>query len=78
VEYHAQAESWFRLALDAVHRQQAKSWGFRASMHLSWLWQSQGKRTETGQLLAEVYSWFTQGFDTADVQEAKAQLDDLA
>ena len=44
-------------------------------MRLSWLWEGQGKRAEACQLLAEVYSWFTEGFDTADVQEAEALLD---
>jgi predicted ATPase len=49
----------------------------RAAMSLSRLWQRQGKRTEAHALLAEVYSWFTEGFDTADLQDAKALLDEL-
>src|SRR5713101_5686182 len=58
-------------------RRQAKSWELRAAMSLSRLWQQQGKRTEAYELLAPVYSGFTEGFDTADLQEAKALLDEL-
>jgi predicted ATPase len=74
----AEAESCFRQALDVARRQQAKSLELRAAMSLSRLWQCQGKRTAAYQLLAEVYGWFTEGFDTADLQEAKALLDELA
>jgi predicted ATPase len=56
----------------------AKSWELRAAMSLSRLWQQQGKRAEAHQLLAEVYHWFTEGFDTADLQEARAVLGALA
>ncbi len=55
-------------------RQQAKSWELRAAVSLSRLWQQQGKRAEAYRLLAEVYGWFTEGFDTHDLQEAKALL----
>jgi predicted ATPase len=57
---------------------QAKSWELRAATSLSRLWQQQGKRALARQLLAEVYGWFTEGFDTADLQEAQALLDELA
>ena len=55
-----------------ARRQQAKSWELRAATSLSRLWQQQGQRTEAHALLAPVYGWFTEGFDTADLQEAKA------
>ena len=77
-ENHAAAEACFQQALDLARRQQAKSWELRAAMSLSRLWQRQGKRREAHQLLAEVYGWFTEGFDTADLQEAKALLVQLA
>jgi class 3 adenylate cyclase/predicted ATPase len=73
----AQAEACFQQALTIAHRQQAKSWELRAAMSLSRLWQQQGKRKEAHDLLAPVYHWFTEGFDTVDVQEAKALLDEL-
>jgi predicted ATPase len=60
-----------------AHRQQAKSLELRAAMSLSRLWQQQGKRDEARQLLAPIYDWFTEGFDTPDLQEAKALLDEL-
>jgi predicted ATPase len=65
-------------AIEIAHRQQAKSLELRAVMRLSRLWQQQGRRVEAYELLAPIYGWFTEGFDTADVQEAKALLDDLA
>ena len=58
--------------------QQAKSWELRAALSLSRLWQRQGKRTEARALLAPVYGWFTEGFDTADLKDARALLDELA
>ena len=58
-----------------ARRQQAKSLELRAAMSLARLWQHQGKRAEAHQLLAEVYGWFTEGFNTTDLQEAKALLD---
>jgi predicted ATPase len=73
-----QAEACFRRALDIARRQQAKSWELRTAMSLSQLWQHQRKRQEARQLLAPIYDWFTEGFDTADLQEAKALLDRLA
>ena len=73
-----EAEESFHLALTVARRQQAKSLELRAAMSLSRLWQQQGKRVEARQLLAEVYGWFTEGFDTADLQEAKALLAELA
>jgi TOMM system kinase/cyclase fusion protein len=74
----AEAEAWLQRALDVARRQQAKSLELRAAMSLSRLWQQQGKRAEAHALLAPVYSWFTEGFDTADLQEARALLDALA
>jgi predicted ATPase len=72
-----EAEACFHQALTVARRQQAKSLELRAAMSLSRLWQQQGKREEARELLAPVYSWFTEGFDTADLQEAKALLDEL-
>ena len=69
-----EAETCFRQALDIARRQQAKSWELRAAMSLARLWQRQGKRDAARQVLAEVYGWFTEGFDTADLQEARALL----
>jgi predicted ATPase len=77
-ESDLEAETCFRQALDIARRQEAKSWELRAAMSLSRLWQRQGKRADACQLLAEVYGWFTEGFDTADLQEAKALLEELA
>ncbi len=68
----------FQQALTIARRQQAKSWELRAAMSLSRLWQQQGKRAEAYELLAPIYDWFTEGFDTADLQEARALLDLLA
>jgi predicted ATPase len=70
-------EACFQQALDIARRQQAKSLELRAAMSLSRLWQRQGKRAEAYTLLAPIYGWFTEGFDTADLQEAKALLDEL-
>jgi len=67
-------ETCFRQALDIARRQQAKSLELRAAMSLGRLWQRQGQTEQARQLLAEVYAWFTEGFDTADLQEAKALL----
>jgi predicted ATPase len=72
-----EAEEHFHQALTVARRQQAKSWELRAAMSLSRLWQQQGKRTEAYELLAPIYGWFTEGFDTADLQEAKALLEEL-
>ena len=76
-KHYAEAETCFQQALETARRQQAKSWELRAAMSLARLWQRQGKRAAAHQLLAEVYGWFTEGFDTADLQEAKALLEAL-
>ena len=73
----AEAEAWLQRALDVARRQEAKSLELRAAMSLSRLWQQQGKRAEAHALLAPIYGWFTEGFDTADLQEAKALLQEL-
>src|SRR5262249_16272902 len=67
-----QAEAFFLKAIEIARRQQAKSLELRAVMSLSRLWQSQGKKDEVRQLLVEIYGWFTEGFETKDLQEAKA------
>jgi DNA-binding winged helix-turn-helix (wHTH) protein/predicted ATPase len=72
------AEACFHQALAVARRRQAKSWELRAAMSLSRMWQQQGKRDEARELLAPIYGWFTEGFDTADLQEAKALLEELA
>src|SRR5262249_17792131 len=77
-ENQAEGEACVRRALDVARHQQAKSLELRATISLCGLWQQQGKRAEARQLLAEVYNWFTEGFDTADLQEARALLAALA
>jgi predicted ATPase len=77
-EQQDEVETCFQQALDTARRQQAKLLELRASVSLSRLWQHQGQRTEAYALLAPIYGWFTEGFDTADLQEAKALLDALA
>jgi predicted ATPase len=72
-----QAEACFRQALAVAHHQQAKSLELRAAMSLSRLWQRQGRQAEARELLAPIYGWFTEGFDTADLQGAKALLEEL-
>ncbi len=74
---HAEAEHCFSQALDIAHRQQAKSWELRAAVSLGRLWRQKGKRDEAHDLLAPVYNWFTEGFDTSDLKDAKALLDSL-
>jgi predicted ATPase len=74
----AQAEACFQQALAIARRQQAKSWELRAATSLARLWQRQGQRAAARELLAPVYSWFTEGFDTADLQEAQALIEMLA
>jgi predicted ATPase len=74
---HEEAETWLQRALDVARRQEAKSLELRAAMSLARLWQQQGQRTAAYALLAPIYGWFTEGFDTADLQEAKALLDEL-
>jgi adenylate cyclase len=73
-----QAEVCFHKALDVARCQEAKSWELRAATSLARLWQQQGKRAAARDLLAPVYNWFTEGFDTADLQDAKALLDELS
>jgi predicted ATPase len=73
-----EAEACFQHALDVSRQQQAKSLELRAAMSLAHLWQRQGKRAEARELLAPIYDWFTEGFDTADLQEAKTLLEELA
>jgi predicted ATPase len=73
-----EAETWLQRALDVARRQEANSLELRAAMSLARLWQRQGKRQEAYDLLAPIYGWFTEGFDTADLQEAKALLEELA
>ena len=74
----AKAEAYFERALAVARAQQAKSWELRAATSLARLWRDQGKRDEARDLLAPVYGWFTEGFDTLDLKEAKALLDALA
>ncbi len=71
------AEAYFERALAVARAQQAKSWELRAAMSMARLWRDQGKRDEARNLLAPVYGWFTEGFDTLDLKEAKALLDEL-
>jgi len=71
------AETSLQQALHIARQQQAKSFELRAAMSLSRLWQQQGKQAEAYELLAPIYGWFTEGFDTADLQEAKALLAEL-
>jgi predicted ATPase len=73
----AEAEECWRQAIKVAQRQEAKSLELRAAMSLARLWQKQGKCEEARQRLAEIYGWFTEGFDTADLQEAKVLLDEL-
>jgi predicted ATPase len=73
----AKAEAYFERALAVARAQQAKSWELRAAMSMSRLWRDQGKRDEARNLLAPVYEWFTEGFDTLDLKEVKALLDEL-
>jgi predicted ATPase len=74
----AKAEGYFERALSVARQQQAKSWELRAAMSMARLWRDQGKRDEARELLAPVYGWFTEGFDTLDLKEAKALLEELA
>ena len=71
------AEAYFERALSIARQQQAKSWELRAAMSLARLWRDQGKQQQARELLAPVYGWFTEGFDTRDLKEAKALLDEL-
>jgi len=73
-----EAQRYFERALAVARQQQAKSWELRAAMSLARLWRSQGKPQHARELLAPVYGWFTEGFDTLDLKEAKALLDELS
>jgi len=72
-----EAEACFQQALTVARRQQAKSLELRAAVSLARLWQQQGQRAKAQALLAPIYGWFTEGFDTADLQEAKVLLEEL-
>jgi predicted ATPase len=71
------AEESFRTAIDIAKKQQAKSWELRATTSLARLLANQGKRAEARTMLADIYNWFTEGFATADLKDAKALLDQL-
>jgi predicted ATPase len=73
----AEAQNCFRRAIEIARAQRAKSWELRATMSLSRLLAKQGRRDEARTMLADIYNWFTEGFDTADLKDAKALLDDL-
>jgi predicted ATPase len=73
----AKAQEYFERALAVARQQQAKSWELRAAMSLARLWRDQGKVQQARELLAPVYGWFTEGFDTRDLKEAKALLEEL-
>jgi len=73
----AKAEACFERALAVARKQQAKSWELRAAMSMARLWRDQGRRDEARDLLTPVYNWFTDGFDTRDMKEAKFLLDEL-
>src|SRR6516165_7711147 len=74
----AKAEAYFKRALAVAREQQAKSWELRVAMSMARLWRDQGKRDQARDLLAPVYDWFTEGFDTHDLKESKVLLDALA
>jgi predicted ATPase len=73
-----EAEASFHKAIEVARRQQAKSWELRATVSLCRLWQKQGRVDEARQTLAEIYGWFTEGFDTPDLKEARALLEELS
>ena len=74
----AKAEAYFERALLISREQQAKSWELRAAMSMARLWRDQGKQQQAHDLLAPIYGWFTEGFDTPVLQDAKGLLDELA
>ncbi len=74
---NARAEMFFARSLDVARQQQARSWELRAAMGMAKLWLDQGRQHKAHDLLAPVYGWFTEGFDTLDLKDAKALLDDL-
>ena len=73
----AKAQAYFERALAVARKQQAKSWELRAAMSMARLWRDQGKPQQARDLLAPIYGWFTEGFDTLDLKEAKALLEEL-
>jgi len=73
----AKAEACFERALAVARKQQAKSWELRAAMSMARIWRDQGRRQQARDLLAPLYAWFTEGFDTCDLKEAKVLLDEL-
>ena len=77
MQRQGEAEVEFTRALDVARAQQAKSWELRAAMSLARLWRDQGKLQQARELLAPVYGWFTEGFDTRDLKDAKALLEEL-
>ena len=72
------AEAYFNRAIAIAREQQAKSWELRAAMSMARLWRDQAKREQAYDLLAPVYGWFTEGFNTLDLKQAKALLEELA
>jgi predicted ATPase len=76
-EAEVEAEACFQRAIEVARRQSARSWELRATMGLCRLWEKQGKREEARRMLAEIYGWFSEGFDTRDLQEAQALLEEL-
>jgi len=76
-DLQGEAEACFLKAIEIARKQQAKSLELRAATSLARLWQQQGKTTEAHQMLSELYNWFTEGFDTKDLQEAKALLEEF-
>jgi tetratricopeptide (TPR) repeat protein len=77
IQRFEEAEACFQKAIDIARRQQAKSWELRAVVSLSRLWQKAGRRREAYQTLSEVYGWFTEGFDTTDLEKARTLLAEL-
>ena len=76
-EPQAEAQEYFHKALAVARQQEAKSWELRAATSLARLWQKQGKQIEAQKLLSEIYNWFTEGFDTKDLEDAKALMEEL-
>jgi predicted ATPase len=74
----SQAGAYFERALTVAHAQQAKSWELRAAMSMARLWHDQGMREKARALLAPIYGWFAEGFDTVDLKQAKALLDEMS
>jgi predicted ATPase len=74
----AEAETSFHKAIEVARRQQARSWELRVTASLCRLWQQQGRVDQARQMLAEIYGWFTEGFDTADLREARGLLEELS